>query len=103
MNFRPGQWVKFDGQGRGEFQGALKAADGKIVGIYQPADHGVVLIPASITPVTPTGENLDMKQGGMVIPVRVGPQQPGLVPVTSRDDIPYARIKHLPSNWQPTP
>lgn len=101
--FRNGQWVKFDGQGAREFQGAYRARDGKIVGIHHTATLLPVPSPATVTVVIETGENLDVNVGGMVLPVKVGLKMPGLVQVTDRRDIPPERIKHLPSDWQPMP
>ena len=106
MSFRPGQWVKFIGNGKC-FEDAHRAKDGKIVGIYRKAfmgDQNTRAFPDHIVVVTPTGENLMVTVHGHTFPVQMHPGQPGLVPITDRDDIPLKRIEGLLKenpDWQP--
>lgn len=104
MQFRNGQWLKFDGRGAAEFKDAFHARDGKVVGIFREGDDfGSFKVEPSIAIVSSKGENMDIVSGGMTLPVKVGMNQPGIEPVTDREDIPFERIKHLPKTWNPRP
>jgi len=100
MNFRSGQWVKFEGS----FPGAAVSKDGKIVGIYckEGTDPLGKAIPAKIVVVDSEGYNLMTAIGGAAIAIEVSPSQPGLVAVMDRKDIPAKRLQGN-ADWRPRP
>lgn len=95
---RNGQWVKFMCKAPPE---AHRAKDGKVVGIYANASTDPLnrsrVIPARIALVNSVGGNIRIE--GKRLTVRPD-EVTELEAVTSRDDIPEARIKDNPT-WNP--
>lgn len=96
---RHGQWCMFSCKEPWS-QAAHHARNGKVVGIYQAGP------PSFIAAVTPSGENLMLNIDGHLLPVQVHVNQPGLVPITDRRDIPSKRLEGMLAinpDWQPQP
>lgn len=96
MFLRNGQWVKWTGH----VPGAATSKDGKIVGIHCKAgiDPRGNEKPAKLVPVDRDGFNIDI--GGLQVFLLVN--QPGLEPITDREDIPAKRLEGNP-DWKPRP
>lgn len=110
MRLWKGRWVKF----AADIPGAFRAKDGRVVGIFVSGDGQqtdavtedleIVSIAGNapyIAVVDHDGHNLMIDVNGTICQVKVSLRQNRLEGITDRDDIPPARIRHLPADWQP--
>lgn len=106
MEHWQGRWVKF-ADTRGFFPGAHHARDGRVVGIYciGPTvlkDGKKIRFPDYVMVCNSLGENLVIEIHGVPQEARVAVD--GLVNlcgINDRRDIPAARLRNVPEDWQP--